>query len=87
MTMMQLETSEVSKGAERQRRYRKRKLQGVACIAMVPIYALDVETLVACNRLEPDEQSNTAKISAAIEALVDDFTEGRIIEASEGKRA
>ena len=85
--MMQLETSEVSNGTERQRRYRKRKREGVVCIAMVPIYVLDIETLVACNRLEPDEQSNTAKISAAIEALVDDFTEGKLIAASEGKRA
>ena len=54
------------------------------CVARVPIYALDVETLVARSRLEPDSQNDTAKISAAIEALVDDFTEGKLIAASEG---
>ncbi len=77
--MMQSETHEVSNGAERQRRYRKRKLQGVVCVASVPIYVLDAETLVLRNRLKPDEQNDTAKISAAIEALVDDFTEGKLI--------
>ena len=82
MAMMQSEATEVSNGAERQRRYRKRKRQGVICIAMVPIYALDVETLVASNRLELDSQNNAAKISAAIEAMVDDFTEGKLITTS-----
>ncbi len=76
MTMMQIEATEVSNGAERQRRYRKRKRQGVVCIAKVPVYCRDVETMVARSRLEPDEQKDTAKISAAIETLVDDFTEG-----------
>ncbi len=80
--MMQSEAALVSNGAERMRRSRKRKRQGVVCIAMVPIYALDVETLVARSRLKPDEQSDTAKISAAIEALVDDFTEGKLITTS-----
>ena len=80
MAMMQ--TSEVSNGAARQRRYRERKRQGVVSIAMVPIYALDVQTLVARSRLEPGNQNDAAKISAAIEALVDDFTEGKIIAAS-----
>ena len=80
--MMQSETHEVSNNAERQRRYRERKRQGVVCIARLPIYVLDVEMLVACDRLKPDEQNDTAKISAAIEALVDDFTEGKFISAS-----
>ena len=83
MAMMQ--EAQTSNGAERQRRYRKRKRLGVVCIAMVPIYALDVEMLVACNRLEPDNQNDAAKISTAIEAMVDDFTEGRLIAASEGQ--
>ncbi len=77
MAMMQ--TVEVSNGAERMRRYRERKRQGVVCIARVPVYVLDVEALVQNNRLKPDEQNNTAKISAAIEDLVDDFTEGNLI--------
>ena len=76
---MQTEAAEVSNGAERQRRYRERKRQGVVCIVRVPIYVLDVEMLVAQNRLEPDDQKSTAKISAAIEALVDDFTEDNLI--------
>ncbi len=77
MAMMQ--TSEVSNGAERQRRYRERKRQGVVCIARVPVYVLDVEALVTSNRLKADEQNDTAKISEAIEALVDDFTEDNLI--------
>ena len=86
MTMTQTETTEVSNNAERQRRYRERKRQGVACVAQVPIYVLDVEMLVACDRLKPDEQNDTAKIGAAIEALVDDFTDGELVLASEGQR-
>ena len=79
MITMQPETTEVSNSAERQRRYRDRKRQGVVCVAKVPIYVRDVETLVARNRLEPDDQEDTAKIGAAVEALVDDFTEGKLI--------
>ena len=80
--MAMIQEAQTSNGAARQRRYRERKRQGVACIAMVPIYALDVESLVARNRLKPDSQNDAAKISAAIEAMVDDFTEGKIIAAS-----
>ncbi len=83
MTTMQTGNYEVSNGAERMRRYRERKRQGVVCVARVPIYALDAEILVARNRLELDDQNDTAKISAAIEALVDDFTEGKLIAANE----
>ena len=78
---MQSETIEVSNNAERQRRYRERKRQGVVCVAPVPIYVLDVEKLVEANRLNPDDQNDPAKIGAAIEALVDDFTEGNLISA------
>ena len=79
MTLMQTEAAEVSNGAERQRRYRERKRQGVVCVARVPIYALDAEILVARNRLEPSDQNDPAKIAEAIEALVDDFTEDNLI--------
>ena len=85
MAMMQSEATEVSDGAERQRRYRDRKRQGVVCVVRVPVYVLDVETLVSRKRLKPDEQKDTAKISVAIEALVDDFTEGKLVTASEGE--
>ena len=87
MAMMQSETSEVSNDAVRMRRYRARKRQGVVCIAMVPVYVLDAETLVTCNRLEPDGQNDAAKISAAVEALVDDFTEGKLFAASGEQRS
>ncbi len=84
--MMQTELHEVSNGAERQRRYRERKRQGVVCVARVPIYVLDIETLVARDRLNPDDQSDPAKIGAAIEAMVDDFTESKLIAANEGQQ-
>ncbi len=84
--MMRPEASEVSNGAERQRRYRERKRQGVVCVAPVPIYVLDVEKLVEANRLDPDDQHDTAKIGAAIEALVDDFTESKLVVGNEGQR-
>ena len=74
--MMQSGTNEVSTVAERMRRYRERKRQGVVCVASVPVYVLDVEMLVAHNRLKSVDQKDTGKISAAIEVLVDDFTEG-----------
>ena len=81
MAMMQ--TIEARNGAERMRLERERKRQGVVCIARVPVYVLDVEALVQNNRLKADDQSNTAKISAAIEDLVDDFTEGTLTDANE----
>ena len=81
--MAMMHSVEASNGAARQRRYRERKRQGVVCIAMVPVDVLDVEALVTRNRLEVDDQNDAAKISAAIEAMVDDFTEGKIVDASE----
>ena len=84
MTMMQSETAEVSSGTERQRRYRERKRQGVVCIARVPVYALDVEMLVKGKRLAPEDESNTAKIAEAVEALLDDFTEGKLVPGGDG---
>ena len=77
-------TSEAPSGAERMRRCRERRRLGVVCIARVPVYVLDIEFLVTRNRLNPDDQNDATKIGAAIEALVDDFTEGKIVTASEG---
>ncbi len=71
--------------AERMRRYRERKRQGVVCIAQVPVYALDVEMLVTRNRLLPEHESHPAKIVEAVEALVDDFTEGKLVTAGDGQ--
>ncbi len=71
--------------AERMRRYRERKRQGVVCIAQVPIYQLDAEALVTRNRLLPEHESHPAKIVEAVEALVDDFTEGKLVTADDGQ--
>ncbi len=72
-------------GAERMRRYRERKRQGVVCIVQVPIYQLDAEALVTRNRLKPEHESHPAKIVEAVEALVDDFTEGKLVPAGDGQ--
>ncbi len=84
MIGMQSETVQVSNGAERMRRYRERKRQGVVCVARVPIYALDVEMLVAHSRLAPEDENNAAKIAEAVEDLVDDFTEGNLVSDGDG---
>ena len=84
MTMMQAETRELSASAERQRRYRARKRQGVVCIARVPIYALDVEELTTHNRLKPGDRNDPAKIAEVVEDLVDDFTEGKLVLVGDG---
>ncbi len=84
MIGMQSETVEVSNGATRQRRYRERKRQGVVCVARVPVYALDVEMLVKGKRLAPRDENNAAKIAEAIEDLVDDFTEGKLVATGDG---
>ena len=81
MTMMQTESAEVSNGAERQRRYRERKRRGVVCVAQVPVYVLDVEMLVTRSRLKPEDQNDVGKIAEAVEVLVDDFTEGKLVAA------
>ena len=81
--MTQTETTEVSNGAERMRRYRDRKRQGVLCMARVPIYALDAEALVKRGRLKPEDEGNRLAIVEAVEALVDDFTEGKLVPAGD----
>ena len=76
-------TSNATSPAERMRRYRDRKRQGVLCMARVPIYALDAEALVKCGRLKPEDENNREKIAEAVEALVDDFTEGDLVPAGD----
>ncbi len=76
-------TSNAGTAAERQRRYRDRKRQGVLCMACVPIYALDAEAFVKRGRLKPEDEGNREKIAEAVEALVDDFTEGRLVPAGD----
>ncbi len=67
--------------AERMRRYRERKRNGMLFMAQVPIYALDAEAFVKRGRLKPEDEGNREKISEAVEALVDDFTEGKLVPA------
>ncbi len=71
--------------AERMRQFRERKRQGVVCIVQVPIYQLDAEALVTRNRLKREHESHPAKIVEAVEALVDDFTEGKLVTAGDGQ--
>ncbi len=70
--------------AERMRRYRERKRQGVLFMVQVPVYPLDAEALVTHGRLRPEDEGNQEKIAEAVEALVDDFTEGRLVPAGDG---
>ena len=76
-------TSNASTAAERMRRYRDRKRQGVLCMARVPVYPLDAEAFVKRGRLRPEDEGNREKIAEAIEALVDDFTEGKLLTADD----
>ncbi len=69
--------------AERMRRYRERKRNGMLFMAQVPIYALDAEALVKYGRLKPEDEGNREKIAEAVEALVDDFTEGKVVPAGD----
>ena len=61
--------------AERMKAHRARKRQGVTCIARVPVYEADVAALVERGMLRPEDAAHTARISEAIEGLVDSFTE------------
>ncbi len=48
-----------------------------------PIYALDAEAFVKRGRLKPEDEGNREKIAEAVEALVDDFTEGELLPAGD----
>ena len=80
--MVQIELSEPTSAAQRMRLYRQRKRQGVVCMVRVPIYPRDVEELVRCDRLKPEDGGNRAKIAEAVETLVDDFTELKLVLAN-----
>ena len=69
--------------AERALRYRKRKQAGVVCMVQVPIYALDTDALVKCGRLGPEDEKNRTVIAEAVEALIDDFTEGKLVRSGD----
>ena len=61
------------------RRHRERKRQGVICLVRVPVYALDAEVLVKHGRLKPEDEGNHKEIVEAVELLVDDFTQGKLV--------
>ncbi len=48
--------------AERIRRYRERKRQGVICMVQVPVYPLEAKALVMCGRFRPEDEGNREKI-------------------------
>ncbi len=76
-------TGNASTAAERMRRYRERKRNGMLFMAHVPVYPLDAEAFVKCGRLKPEDEGNREKIAEAVEALVDDFTEGKLVPAGD----
>ncbi len=76
-------TSNASTAAKRMRRYRERKRNGMLFMAHVPVYPLDAEALVKRGRLTPEDESNRLAIVEAVEALVDDFTEGKLLPAGD----
>ena len=71
-------TGNASTAAQRLRRHRERKWNGVLFMAHVPIYPLDAEALVKRGRLRPEDEGNREKIAEAVELLVDHLTEGRL---------
>ena len=77
-------TGNASTAAERMRRYRERKRQGMLFMAHVPVYPLDAEAFVKCGRLKPEDEKNRAAIVEAVEALVDDLAEGKLVLAGDG---
>ncbi len=52
-------------------------------MARVPIYALDAEAFVKRGRLKSEDEENRTAIVEAVEALVDDFTEGTLVPAGD----
>ncbi len=46
-------------------------------------FALDAEAFVKRGRLKPEDEGNREKIAEAVEALVDNFTEGRLVPAGD----
>ncbi len=49
-----------------------------------PLGKSNAEALVKYSRLKPEDEGNREKIAEAVEALVDQFTEGRLVPARDG---
>ncbi len=75
---MQAEQPSPKPGAERMRRYRERKRQGVICVAPVPVYENDIDALVAHGRLKPEDKNDAGKVAEAVEYLVDAWVRGEL---------
>jgi hypothetical protein len=73
----------LNSSTERMRRFRERKRQGVVCVAPVPVYELDIDALVARDRLKPEDKSDTGKIAEAVEYLVDAWVRGELAPAGD----
>ena len=69
--------------AERMKAHRARKREGVVCLARVPVYEADVAALVSRGLLQAEDADDVARISEAVEGLVDDFTESQVAAAGD----
>ncbi len=76
-------TSNGNTAAKRMQRYRERKRNGVLFMARVPVYPLDAEALVRHGCLRAEDEDNREKIAEAVEALIDDFTEGKLVRSGD----
>ncbi len=76
-------TSNSNTAAKRMQRYRERKRNGVLFMARVPVYPLDAEAFVRHGCLRPEDEANRERIAEAVEALIDDFTEGKLVRSSD----
>ncbi len=76
-------TSNGNTAAKRMQRYRERKRNGVLFMARVPVYPLDAEAFVKHGCLRPEDEDNREKIAEAVEALIDDFTEGKFVRSGD----
>ena len=52
-------------------------------MARVPVYPLDAEAFVKHGCLRPEDEDNREKIAEAVEAPIDDFTEGKFVRSGD----
>jgi hypothetical protein len=60
----------VSPGAARMRRYRERRQRGLSCIR-VQLRQSEVDALIACGLLHPDERQNRIALATALHQYLD----------------
>lgn len=66
--------------AERSALYRERRRNGVVCMVSIPIYARDVDALIALGRITRDQYEDRSAIAEAVENVVDAFTEATLAD-------